>query len=191
MTGIPLTDSAIEFARSLAVANGFALTDAQAREAAEIGAADLQASERMEEMFLAGKLSSQTIAALASDVWKSKPDQNVVRHDLWREMFTIAGYTHDHRRARRPLLGQTLYRGASECNREGLSWTTLPSVAEHFADYRQRTGRGVVWIAKIPAKRLLAAYSDEREYVVDARGLEMRVVPDEELRRHRHHGKWS
>ncbi|MFZ2176594.1 MAG: hypothetical protein WAW17_21645 [Rhodococcus sp. (in: high G+C Gram-positive bacteria)] len=147
----------IQRAHAEATRNGHTLTDSQAREFALILEADLEASERMEELFLAGLLSPETLAAAASKAWKGKPYDNDVRDEVWREMFRIAGFTKDNRRARRPLLPVTLYRGAGVENREGLSWTTLPGVAHYFAQNRQRVPfTGMVWTARVPAKRILA-----------------------------------
>lgn len=174
--------SAVEYAHSLASRHGHTLTAGEATHVAEIFAADLAASIEMERLHAARVLSAATIAVAASHVWQGKPDQNPVDYAAWREMFTIGGFTIDHERARRPLCSRILYRGACDYAREGLSWTEDPSIAWHtFARYRQPHHTvPTVWRAKVPASRMLGRLTREREFIVDAVGLEMRALSDAE-----------
>lgn len=134
--------------------------------------------------FQAGQLSPAVLTYFLPTMWEGRPDDSPVPAGVWRAMFEQAIYTEDCV-VRRPRGGTVrAYRGATEENREGLSWTLDPEQARYFARYRQAPGTfGTVWAVNIPAERVHARYlrGMEREIVADVRGLE--VVPFGELDR--------
>lgn len=70
-----------------------------------------------------------------------------------------------------------LFRGATEDNREGISWTLCLRQARYFAERRQarEVADATVWQCHVPANRLLAHFNGvEHEYVADVRGLRIR-----------------
>jgi hypothetical protein len=58
-----------------------------------------------------------------------------------------------------------------------LSWTKDPAIARYFASYRQPPGvdDGQVWVGVFAPSRLLAYFQDEREYLVDAGGVDVQL----------------
>lgn len=113
--------------------------------------------------------------------WRFRQDQHGVTPDLalgmFRTMAGVDGFTMWGNPAPRPHGRLTLYRGATPSNRAGLSWTIEPQIAHHFATTRQAPGtRSAVWIARVPATRLLAYFPDENEFVADLTGVEHLVT---------------
>jgi hypothetical protein len=68
-----------------------------------------------------------------------------------------------------------LFGGAPADRRFGMSWTANPAIALWFARYRQPPGvdDGQVWVGVFAPSRLLAYLTDEREYLVDAPGVDV------------------
>jgi hypothetical protein len=57
-----------------------------------------------------------------------------------------------------------------------MSWTKDLAVADHFAVDRQPMGEiGQVWVARFAPSRLLAYLADEKEYLVDATGVDVQL----------------
>ena len=121
------------------------------------------------------------VAALPR-IWRYRSDNDPLGGAAWREMVNHAGYFTwgrgrlEGRRARRPWRSRRLFRGAVPELRYGMSWTSNPAVAEHFARCRQSPSRamdGRVWVGVFEPGRLLAYLRDEREYLVDAHGVDI------------------
>jgi hypothetical protein len=96
----------------------------------------------------------------------------------WLKLFRATGYVSDSHLA--PSEPITLYRGAVESRRRGMSWTTDPIVAERFAARRPILVRGrivyrqrQVWQVTIPPKAVLARIEgrQESEVIVNPRML--------------------
>jgi hypothetical protein len=100
--------------------------------------------------------------------------------DQWRELFDHVGYVVDGKAAERPSEPLTLYRGAMPKFRNGWAWTDDRDLAQWFADRPHHRGEGQVWKAVVEPERLLARISEQREgeseYVVDARGMDVKEV---------------
>lgn len=136
--------------------------------------------------FQAGEVSPEEMVAVLPRIWRSRSALDPLGDAAaWRAMAAHAGYFTwrsgqlQGRRARRPWWSQRLFRGAVPGRRWGLSWTADPAIAEHFARYRQplEDGEGRVWTAVFPRGRLLAYLHDEREYLVDADGVNVAPWP--------------
>jgi hypothetical protein len=136
--------------------------------------------------FLAGSVSSDDMVAELPPIWRSRERADPLGSDsAWRAMVDHAGYftwasgQGGGRRARRPLLRKRLYRGAARDRRFGMSWTRSPAVADDFARNRQAPGidDGRVWMGVFAPSRLLGYCADEREYLVDAVGADVRPWP--------------
>lgn len=103
-------------------------------------------------------------------------------------MFEHAEYTENMVVAPRPTRTVRAYRGATEANREGLSWSLDPEQARYFARDRQAPGvtTARVWVTNIPAERMFARYTDgwEQEVTADVRGLAIHPLEEEHLLPH-------
>ena len=98
----------------------------------------------------------------------------------WEELFRWSGYRHDGRLVKPPKAALTLYRGATDDYRDGMSWTSSLEMAEWFV-IRNRDVFGFearVWAATFEPYRLLCRIDDrkEDEYVVDTSGLDIRPL---------------
>ncbi|UJW36905.1 hypothetical protein L3Q67_45385 (plasmid) [Saccharothrix sp. AJ9571] len=136
--------------------------------------------------FQAGNVTPGQMVVALPGAWRYRPDQDPLNStEAWRSMFLHAGYFEwtsgmsGVRRTRKPLLVRRLYRGATAERRFGLSWTTNPSIARHFAVHRQPPGEtGQIWVATFRRVQLLAYFRGEREYLVDADGADVQPYPD-------------
>ena len=165
-------------------AMGFMWSDVDLTAADECLAADLLELDfrdrptRLAELHRSGRLSGELATVLVPRVWRNRLDNCPLSPAKWLELFLLSDYTKQYKRAARPRRRPHLYRGATDVNRYGLSWTTNPGQAGYFARSRQAPRKvGVVWEAWIPPERLLAHVADESEYVVDARELSVRLAP--------------
>lgn len=134
------------------------------------------------ELHSAGRTSPELLTEALPSAWRFKPDHQSVARDLIIDMFRAiagpAGLTVGGEKARRPGGSLTLFRGAADVNRWGVSWTSDPDVARHFATDRQGAGSvGVVWTARVPSDCCVAFFPDENEFIVDLTGHEDRVLP--------------
>lgn len=133
------------------------------------------------EQFQAGALKPEQMREALPWIWRHRPDRDPLDNAAaWHAMVVHAGYFEwksgmpGGRPARRPMLARRLFRGATEERRFGLSWTTKPDIARHFASYRQPHGEvGRVWVATFTPSRLLARLGDEEEYLVEAEGADV------------------
>lgn len=125
-----------------------------------------------------GRVDSVLLERVLSSTWQTKPLDALVDNAKALDLFQELGrFTYDGQPAPRPRRALRLYRGATTEGRCGLSWTTSPDIAAHFAHARQQPGAvAYVWTAMVPPERLLAAFYDEQEFVVDLRGMEHLVT---------------
>lgn len=105
--------------------------------------------------------------------------------DAWRLLFDAIGYTEVHPNgdrtrvqpaagADKPTRSLTLYRGCAAPFKTRWSWTPDRDTAAAYATAAGRF-RGDVWVATIEPERILAGIETTTlEYVVDARGMEVR-----------------
>lgn len=147
--------------------------------------------QRLEQLFTTGNVSGGVLSRVVWSVWRNRPDGCTVDADTWRAMFTTVGYQLDGRPHQPPRLARRLYRGATAERRLGLSWTTNPGVAHHFARTRQAPGAGgQVWTAVVHPRRFLAEGSQEREYVLDATGVQVTAFDTSALPAWTEHPRW-
>ncbi|MGJ4846605.1 hypothetical protein [Leifsonia sp. Le1] len=135
--------------------------------------------------FTAGTLTSPMLTFFVPRMWRYRADHSSVPTDVWRAMFERAHYTEDMVVRRRPRRTRLAYRGATEQNKEGLSWSLDVDQARYFARFRQapKVSTARVWVTRIPADRVFARYMDgsEKELTADVRGLQ--IYPLEEAYR--------
>jgi hypothetical protein len=125
--------------------------------------------------------------------WRYRPDGVTGPNaDTWRRMFLNAGFQTDGRNTRRPRLARRLFRGATLANSRGLSWTTHPAIAAHFAQTRQRPGTfdGRVWTAIVAPHRFLATGTDEAEFLIKADNLTITEIDTSALPRYTKHPRF-
>ncbi|MGP9744761.1 hypothetical protein [Brachybacterium sp. AOP29-B2-41] len=133
-------------------------------------------------LFRRGEVSRAALTFFLPRVWVGLEANSQVPVETWRAMFEHIAYTEDGIVKSRPRRSVRAFRGATEANRAGLSWSLDPRQAEYFARERQaqrdRTGR--VWVVNIPADRVFARVLEgmEKEIVADVRGL--RILPVEQ-----------
>lgn len=133
------------------------------------------------ESFQVGELTSGMVTFFLPSMWLNRRDESPVPAEVWRAMFECAAYTEDtivRRRSRRSSLA---YRGATEANREGLSWSLDVQQARDFARSRQAPGiAGSIWVTRIPGDRVFARFIEgwEKELTADVRGLEIYPLED-------------
>jgi hypothetical protein len=158
---------------------GISLNARQAALVAEIGWSGRLPEDKHAELldrFEAGELDQDVLTALGPNLWRNRPDGSGHDYTRWRELLRACRYTRDFHVARRPR-GRTLaFRGATEANREGISWSLDISQADYFARSRQdpHGPRATIWACWIPAARELARIGEhgwEKEIVADVRGL--------------------
>ena len=87
------------------------------------------------------ELAPDVFTTVLRDVWRCRPEVTSLSRETWLDLFRVAGFTRDGVRARRPRLPRRLYRGATEDNKDGMSWTLNPAIAHDFAWHRQGPGR--------------------------------------------------
>jgi hypothetical protein len=124
----------------------------------------------------AGCVTPALIRELLPWLWRNKPDRVHLETTEILDLFRSTGLSSSGPRlGRRPLV---LYRGATEANRSGPSWTANPAIARYFAEFRQADGAvGEVWTAPMPPNRIVAFLADEDEFIVDLDGIEHRITP--------------
>ncbi|MGO3320261.1 MAG: hypothetical protein ACTIL0_07105 [Microbacterium gubbeenense] len=142
-----------------------------------------QRAEVLFEYVYGGKLSDpEDVAEAVQAVWSGAhlPAQNLGVL-TWIDLFQIAGYTVDGKRAERPTEPVTLYRLAEPRFVHRLAWTASIDVAERFTEinrarYGDRTRH--IYTLTVQPERLLAHITDrdEDEYVTDTRGLKAKRV---------------
>lgn len=97
-------------------------------------------------------------------VTTDSPESEVIR-EAWIEAFELAEFTVNGEPADRPTSPVYLYRGGITWN--GMSWTSIRSVAERFA----RESGGEVWECEVHPEDILAVIEDrqggEGEHVVN------------------------
>lgn len=131
-------------------------------------------------LFSRGEISRAALTLFLPRAWVGREANSQVPVETWRAMFEHIAYTEDGVVLPRPRQTVRAYRGATEANREGLSWSLDPRQAEYFARERQaprdRTGR--VWVVNIPADRVFARVLEgmEKEIVADVRDLDILPV---------------
>ncbi|MBC9958343.1 hypothetical protein [Yimella sp. cx-51] len=132
------------------------------------------------ELHQAGRTDRTLLQDELCWAWRYCPDGRGIGRDVAISMFrTLAdgdGFTVAGQPAHRPERPLQLWRGATAINRTGVSWTSNPEIAQHFAHTRQSPGQvGHVWTAHIPPGRMLAYLPDEHEFIVDLAGMESLV----------------
>lgn len=136
-------------------------------------------------LFQQGALSPNMLAFFLPWMWASRLDASPVPAETWRAMFQATPYTVDKRVTHSRGWSVRAYRGATEANRYGLSWSLDVGQARYFATSRQAPGvrDARVWVTNIPAERVFARFMQgwEKEVTADVRGLP--VYPIEEERR--------
>jgi hypothetical protein len=127
------------------------------------------------ELYCNGDLHPRQAQVVVPDVWSMvEHPLHALDRDEWRQLFNLAGYTHNGKRRAKPRKPRLLYRGADEEHRDGWSWTDDRDKAQWFADRIIHAEPGQVWQATVEPARLLARITDgreESEYVVDTSGL--------------------
>lgn len=120
------------------------------------------------------------------ECWRYRRDTSSLDLDIWREMFRACAYTHDFKVSRLPRRPLTVFRGATESNKYGISWTLDIEQARYFATSRQdpfSTEKAQIWVCTVPPERMFARIekmSMENELVADVKDLDVR--PAEPLR---------
>jgi hypothetical protein len=106
--------------------------------------------------------------------WNNRPLADLPQQQ-WIQLFRFAGYTHDHAPAARPSgRAVRLWRGGASAKR--LSWTSDRNLARGFAIRTPASNVGVLgeptlWVALVDPARLLAYFSNEKEYIIDPLGV--------------------
>lgn len=135
--------------------------------------------------FKSGTLTPGALTFFLPRLWCFRLGDSPVPIHVWRAMFEHAEYTENMMVAPRPTRTVRAYRGATEANREGLSWSLDPEQAKYFARDRQAPGvtTARVWVTNIPAERMFARYTDgwEQEVTADVRGLAVHPLEEEHL----------
>lgn len=133
---------------------------------------------KLYEALKRGDVSRELMTALLPSLWRYRQDKNTLPIDAWRTMFKHAYFTSAYRKTRRPRFRTiTIYRGATEANREGISWSLDRGQARYFAQSRQDPNSReptYVWTCQLPPGRQLANIGNmsfEAEIVADVRGL--------------------
>lgn len=138
---------------------------------------DLAPESAVAERFSSGSLTPGMLTFFLPRMWRYRLGDSPVPIEVWRGMFEFAEYTEDMVVDKRRRGTQVAYRGATEANREGLSWSLDLDQARYFARGRQAPGdlSATVWVARIPSDRVYARYPDgiEKELVADVRGLDV------------------
>lgn len=138
--------------------------------------------EAVVERFEAGALTPAMLTLFLPRMWMNRPDNSAVPTRVWRAMFEHTLYTEDTVARRRPRRAQVAYRGATEANREGLSWSLDVEQARYFARSRQAPGDSSarVWATRIPGDRVFARFMEgwEKELTADVRGLDVRPLEE-------------
>jgi hypothetical protein len=138
-----------------------------------VATTDEQHLTELAALVAAGRADDELLREVLPNAWRYKTERIRLDPAVVCAMFRRLGYTVDGRSARPPGGTRTLYRGATKDHRAGCSWTLDPGTAAYFASQRQDvTGSGRVWVAEVPASRLLAYLSDESEFIVDLAGAE-------------------
>lgn len=134
------------------------------------------------ERFESGALTPGMLTFFLPRMWRYRLGDSPVPVEVWRAMFEFAEYTEDMVVQRRRRGTRLAFRGATQVNREGLSWSLDVEQARYFARNRQAPGdrSASVWVARIPSDRVYARYMDgmEKELVADVRGLDVRPLEE-------------
>ncbi len=95
--------------------------------------------------------------------------------DTWRDLFELAGYTHDGRRRGRPRKVRTLSPRRRQVAPGRVVVDRSARGSRLFADRPCHPEPGQVWVVQVEPHRLLARITTQRpgesEYVVDTEGL--------------------
>jgi hypothetical protein len=108
----------------------------------------------------------------------NSPEAEIPARD-WLRAFETSGYVSDDPWIPAPVDELTLFRGAPSDRRCGLAWTEEKAKARDFAEFgRGSGGEGLVFVAQVAPRRVLARFNlhDERECVLDTRGLVMSLI---------------
>ncbi|MBF4608935.1 hypothetical protein [Curtobacterium sp. VKM Ac-1393] len=134
------------------------------------------------ERFESGALTPGMLTFFLPRMWRYRLGDSPVPGEVWRAMFEFAEYTEDMVVQRRRRGTWVAFRGATQANREGLSWSLEVEQARYFARDRQAPGdrSASVWVARIPSDRVYARYMGgiEKELVADVRGLDVRSLEE-------------
>ncbi|MCY1692825.1 hypothetical protein [Curtobacterium sp. SL109] len=108
------------------------------------------------ERFNSGSLTPGMLTFFLPRMWRYRLGDSPVPVEVWRAMFEFAEYTEDMVIQRRRRETRVAYRGSTEANREGLSWSLDLEQAWYFARFRQAPGdfSATVWVARIPSDRV-------------------------------------
>ncbi|WIE57157.1 hypothetical protein DEI96_013495 [Curtobacterium sp. MCLR17_031] len=143
---------------------------------------DLAPEPAVVERFNSGSLTPGMLTFFLPRMWRYRLGDAPVPIEVWRAMFEFAEYTEDMVVQRRRRGTRVAFRGATDANREGLSWSLDVEQARYFARDRQapRDRSATVWVARIPSDRVYARYMDgfEKEIVADVRGLDVRSLEE-------------
>ncbi|MCV7221603.1 hypothetical protein [Mycolicibacterium elephantis] len=137
------------------------------------------APKLLHDLWLAGAVDLSAYPGAVAEVW-SLCEFPADAIDVWVDLFTEAGYTHNTAPAERPAHPVTVYRGCHPERRFGMSWTADHEQARWFA--ARNLGGGVGNVYKVTAQPgwLLAYIGDkvrgESEYVIDPAHLSDSVV---------------
>lgn len=127
-------------------------------------------------------IDAGTLVTQVGRVWSMAeyPDAALDR-ELWRKLFTTAGFTVDGRPAERPANPIELWRGSVPERRADWSWSARRTVAEGYATGTgaRRPTTGKLYSVLAPPSALLAHNTgrDEDEYVLDTNALAITEVP--------------
>lgn len=126
-----------------------------------------------------GVVSLEALRANLGPVWNvAEYPERTMSRTRWRQYFSRIGFTVDGQAAERPLGPVTLYRGAPQKYRRGMSWTSSLDVARRFAfEGLRRRQVGAVYRATVSPRWILAVTHDreETEHIIDASRLKMEV----------------
>lgn len=127
-----------------------------------------------EELIGAMRMPSEVRTTILANAW-SRPHfpENILASYEWIQLFDEVGFAVDGKPAPAPTEPLTLFRGATEAGKEGMSWTTDRAVAERFASGMVMREPGQVWTATVPPHALLANINgrEEAEWVVQPDNL--------------------
>jgi hypothetical protein len=125
-----------------------------------------------------GDLQLRNAPGVVASAWCAAeyPEGLIDPRELWVELFTEAGYTHDGYPAPRPPAPVELFRGCTEGRQDGMAWTSDLEVARRFATGLRARQPGHVYTATVDPEFLLAFIHTqhgrgEAEYVVSPEGL--------------------
>lgn len=106
------------------------------------------------------------IAEALAEAWTSAEyPESSVEQIVWQTIFGLTGFVEDGKRMAVPVTAPlTLYRGAVDKRKTGMSWTADLEKARWFAGrFAKAFGTGQVWQITVDPESILGHFADRRE----------------------------